>query len=133
MLSPKARKCLENFQAKSEILRREAVKILDELSLAERKIIAKTLYDAMKTDGKLEQDIFKSYVKVIDSKDMITDALVQIKSIPAYCYTKGQITLIANLQSMSQFLSPEEKVELKTHLGEDYVKLQNITGSLKKK
>ena len=133
MLSPKARKCLENFQAKSEILRREAVKILDELSLAERKIIAKTLYDAMKTDGKLEQDIFKSYVKVIDSKDMITDALVQIKSIPASCYTKGQITLIANLQSMSQFLSPEEKVELKTHLGEDYVKLQNITSSLKKK
>lgn len=132
MLSPKARKCLENFQAKSEILRREAVKILDELSLAERKIIAKTLYDAMKTDGKLEQDIFKSYVKVIDSKDMITDALVQIKSIPACCYTKGQITLIANLQSMSQFLSPGEKVELKTHLGEDYVKQQNITSSLKK-
>lgn len=132
ILSPKARICLENFQSKSEILRNEAVKILDELSLAERKIMAKTLYDAMKTDNKLDQDLFKSYTKVIDSKDMVTDAFVQIKSIPAPCYSKGQITMIANLQSMTQFLPPEEKVELETHLGEDYRRQQQLISRLKK-
>ena len=40
--------------------------------------------------------------------------------------------MIANLQSMTQFLPPEEKVELETHLGEDYRRQQQLISRLKK-
>lgn len=129
-ISPTARICLDKLLDKTEIHRTEAVEQLKDLSLAEHKNIAKVLYEKMKKEDKIDNDLFKSYLKVISRKDMMAEALSQLKSIPAQFYSKSQIAM---LDSITIFISDEEKAELKKYFGDEFGKQQNIINSLKKK
>lgn len=129
-ISPIARICLDKLLDKTEIHRTEAVEQLKDLSLAEHKNIAKVLYEKMKKEDKIDNDLFKSYLKVISRKDMMAEALSQLKSIPAQFYSKSQIAM---LDSITIFISDEEKAELKKYFGDEFGKQQNIINSLKKK
>lgn len=129
-ISPTARICLDKLLDKTEIHRTEAVDQLKELSLAEHKNIAKVLYEKMKKEDKIDNDLFKSYLKVISRKDMMAEALSQLKSIPVQFYSKPQIAM---LNSIMIFISDEEKAELEKYFGDEFGKQQNIINSLKKK
>lgn len=129
-ISPTARICLDKLLDKTEIHRTEAVEQLKDLSLAEHKNIAKVLYEKMKKEDKIDNDLFKSYLKVISRKDMMAEALSQLKSIPAQFYSKSQIAM---LDSIMIFISDEEKAELEKYFGDEFGKQQNIINSLKKK
>lgn len=129
-ISPTARICLDKLLDKTEIHRTEAVEQLKDLSLSEHKNIAKVLYEKMKKEDKIDNDLFKSYLKVISRKDMMAEALSQLKSIPAQFYSKSQIAM---LDSITIFISDEEKAELKKYFGDEFGKQQNIINSLKKK
>lgn len=129
-ISPTARICLDKLLDKTEIHRTEAVELLKDLSLAEHKNIAKVLYEKMKKEDKIDKDLFKSYLKVISRKDMMAEALSQLKSIPAQFYSKSQIAM---LDSITIFISDEEKAELEKYFGDEFGKQQNIIKSLKKK
>ena len=129
-ISPTAKVCLDKLLDKTEIHRTEAVEQLKDLSLAEHKNIAKVLYEKMKKEDKIDNDLFKSYVKVISRKDMMAEALSQLKSIPVQFYSKPQIAM---LNSIMIFISDEEKAELEKYFGDEFGKQQNIINSLKKK
>ena len=129
-MSPTARICLDKLLDKTEIHRTEAVEQLKDLSLAEHKNIAKVLYEKMKKEDKIDNDLFKSYVKVISRKDMMAEALSQLKSIPVQLYSKTQIAM---LDSITIFISDEEKAELEKYFGDEFGKQQNIINRLKKK
>lgn len=129
-MSPTARICLDKLLDKTEIHRTEAVEQLKDLSLAEHKNIAKVLYEKMKKEDKIDNDLFKSYLKVISRKDMMAEALSQLKSIPVQFYSKPQIAM---LDSITIFISDEEKAELEKYFGDEFGKQQNIINRLKKK
>mgnify|MGYP000039011243 FL=1 len=129
-ISPTARICLDKLLDKTEIHRTEAVDQLKELSLAEHKNIAKVLYEKMKKEDKIDNDLFKSYLKVISRKDMMAEALSQLKSIPVQFYSKAQIAM---LDAITIFISDEEKTELEKYFGYEFGKQQNIINRLKKK
>ena len=129
-ISPTARICLDKLLDKTEIHRTEAVEQLKDLSLAEHKTIAKVLYEKMKKENEIDNDLFKSYLKVISRKDMMAEAISQLKSIPVKFYSKAQIAM---LDSITKFISDEEKTELEKYFGEEFGKQQNIINSLKKK
>lgn len=129
-MSPTARICLDKLLDKTEIHRTEAVEQLKDLSLAEHKNIAKVLYEKMKKEDKIDNDLFKSYLKVISRKDMMAEALSQLKSIPVQFYSIPQIAM---LDSITIFISDEEKAELEKYFGNEFGKQQNIINSLKKK
>lgn len=103
---------------------------MKELSLAEHKNIAKVLYEKMKKEDKIDNDLFKSYLKVISRKDMMAEALSQLKSIPVQFYSKAQIAM---LDAITIFISDEEKTELEKYFGYEFGKQQNIINRLKKK
>ena len=98
--------------------------------MAEHKNIAKVLYEKMKKEDKIDNDLFKSYLKVISRKDMMAEALSQLKSIPVQFYSIQQIAM---LDSITIFISDEEKAELEKYFGNEFGKQQNIINSLKKK
>lgn len=129
-ISPAARICLDKLLDKTETHRIEAVEHLKELSLSERKTIANVLYEKMKKENEIDNDLFKSYLKVISRKDMMVDAIAQLKSIPVKFYSKAQIAM---LDSVIKFLSDEEKSELQKYFGDEFGKQQNLINSLKKK
>ena len=129
-ISPTARICLDKLLDKTEIHRTEAVEQLKDLSLAEHKNIAKVLYEKMKKEDKIDNDLFKSYLKVISRKDMMAEALSQLKSIPVQFYSIPQIAM---LDSITIFISDEEKAELEKYFGNEFGKQQNIINRLKKK
>ena len=76
-ISPTARICLDKLLDKTEIHRTEAVEQLKDLSLAEHKNIAKVLYEKMKKEDKIDNDLFKSYLKVDHSAQTVP--LVSLK------------------------------------------------------
>lgn len=121
-LSPIGQLCLDKLMAKTETNRKEAETYLKELSLMERKHIANTLFEQLKTEDKLDNELFKSYILVICYKDMITEAMLQIKSIPADKYSKAQKI---NLLKFADILSPEEKDSLKSYLGDNLEQIGN--------
>ena len=88
----------------------------------DRKHIANTLFEQMKIEDKIDNELFKSYVLVICNQDMTTEALLQIKSIPADKYTKGQKI---NLLKFVDILSPDEKESLKSYLGDNLEQIGN--------
>ena len=61
---------------------------------------------------------------------MMAEALSQLKSIPVQFYSKSQIAM---LDSITKFISDEEKAELEKYFGDEFGKQQNIINSLKKK
>lgn len=117
LLSPIGQLCLEKLMAKNETNRKEAEAFLKELSLMDRKHIANTLFEQLKTEDKLDNDLFKSYALVICHNDMITEALLQIKSIPSDRYSQAQKIY---LQNFADILSPEEKESLKSYFGDNF-------------
>ena len=117
LLSPIGQLCLEKLMAKNETNRKEAEAFLKELSLMDRKHIANTLFEQLKMEDKLDNDLFKSYALVICHNDMITEALLQIKSIPSDRYSQAQKIY---LQNFADILSPEEKESLKSYFGENF-------------
>lgn len=121
-LSPIGQLCLDKLMAKTETNRKEAETYLKELSLMERKHIANTLFEQLKTEDKLDNELFKSYILVICYKDMTTEAMLQIKSIPADKYSKAQKI---NLLKFADILSPEEKDSLKSYLGDNLEQIGN--------
>lgn len=129
-ISPTARKCLDKLLDKTEIHRAEAVDLLKDLSLAEHKTIAKVLHEKMKKENEIDNDLFKSYLKVISRKDMMAEAISQLKSIPVKFYSKAQIAM---LDSITKFISDEEKSELGKYFGDEFGKQQNIIKKLSKK
>ena len=116
--------------AKTETNRKGAETYLKELSLMERKHIANTLFEQLKTEDKLDNELIKSYVSVICFKDMITEAMLQIKSIPADKYSKAQKI---NLLKFADILSPEEKDSLKSYLGDNLEQIGNTLEYIKKR
>ena len=108
--------------AKNETNRKEAETFLKELSLMDRKHIANTLFEQLKIEDKLDNELFKSYVLVICNKDMTTEALLQIKSIPADRYSQAQKI---NLLKFAEILSPEEKESLKSYFGDNFGQIEN--------
>lgn len=129
-LSPIGQLCLDKLMAKTETNRKEAETYLKELSLMERKHIANTLFEQLKTEDKLDNELIKSYVSVICFKDMITEAMLQIKSIPADKYSKAQKI---NLLKFADILSPEEKDSLKSYLGDNLEQIGNTLEYIKKR
>lgn len=129
-ISPPARICLDKLLDKTEIHRTEAVELLKDLSLAEHKTIAKVLYEKMKKENDIDNDLFKSYLKVISRKDMMAETLSQLKSIPVQYYSKPQIAM---LDSITNFISDAEKSELEKYFGKEFGKQQDIINRLKKK
>lgn len=129
-ISTTARICLEKLLDKTEIHRTEAVELLKGLSLAEHKTIAKVLHEKMKKEKEIDNDLFKSYLKVISRKNMMAEALSQLKSIPVQFYSKPQIAM---LDSITKFISDEEKSELEKYFGEEFGNQQNIIKKLSKK
>ena len=129
-LSPIGQLCLDKLMAKTETNRKEAETYLKELSLMERKHIANTLFEQLKTEDKLDNELIKSYVSVICFKDMITEAMLQIKSIPADKYSKAQKN---NLLKFADILSPEEKDSLKSYLGDNLEQIGNTLEYIKKR
>ncbi len=121
-LSPIGQLCLERLMAKNETNRKEAEEFLKDLSLMDRKHIANTLFEQMKIEDKIDNELFKSYVLVICNQYMTTEALLQIKSIPADKYTKGQKI---NLLKFVDILSPDEKESLKSYLGDNLEQIGN--------
>jgi len=117
LLSPIGQLCLEKLMAKNETNRKEAEAFLKELSLMDRKHIANTLFEQLKMEDKLDNDLFKSYALVICHNDMITEALLQIKSIPSDRYSQAQKIY---LQNFADILSPEEKESLKSYFGDNF-------------
>ena len=117
LLSPIGQLCLEKLMAKNETNRKEAEAFLKELSLMDRKHIANTLFEQLKMEDKLDNDLFKSYALVICHNDMITEALLQIKSIPSDRYSQAQKIY---LQKFADILSPEEKESLKSYFGDNF-------------
>lgn len=117
LLSPIGQLCLEKLMAKNETNRKEAEAFLKELSLMDRKHIANTLFEQLKVEDKLDNDLFKSYALVICHNDMITEALHQIKSIPSDRYSQAQKIY---LQNFADILSPEEKESLKSYFGDNF-------------
>lgn len=117
LLSPIGQLCLEKLMAKNETNRKEAEAFLKELSLMDRKHIANTLFERLKMEDKLDNDLFKSYALVICHNDMITEALLQIKSIPSDRYSQAQKIY---LQNFVDILSPEEKESLKSYFGDNF-------------
>lgn len=117
LLSPIGQLCLEKLMAKNETNRKEAEAFLKELSLMDRKHIANTLFERLKMEDKLDNDLFKSYALVICHNDMITEALLQIKSIPSDRYSQAQKIY---LQNFADILSPEEKESLKSYFGDNF-------------
>ena len=117
LLSPIGQLCLEKLMAKNETNRKEAEAFLKELSLMDRKHIANTLFEQLKMEDKLDNDLFKSYALVICHNDMITEALLQIKSIPSDRYSQVQKIY---LQNFADILSPEEKESLKSYFGDNF-------------
>lgn len=117
LLSPIGQLCLEKLMAKNETNRKEAEAFLKELSLMDRKHIANTLFGQLKMEDKLDNDLFKSYALVICHNDMITEALLQIKSIPSDRYSQAQKIY---LQNFADILSPEEKESLKSYFGDNF-------------
>lgn len=117
LLSPIGQLCLEKLMAKNETNRKEAEAFLKELSLMDRKHIANTLFEQLKMEDKLDNDLFKSYALVICHNDMITEALLQIKSIPSDRYSQAQKIY---LQNFADILSPEEKESLKSYFGDKF-------------
>lgn len=120
LLSPIGQLCLEKLMAKNETNRKEAEAFLKELSLMDRKHIANTLFEQLKMEDKLDNDLFKSYALVICHNDMITEALLQIKSIPSDRYSQAQKIY---LQNFADILSPEEKESLKSYFGDNFGQL----------
>lgn len=129
-LTPKGQLCLEKLMAKNETSRIDAKEMLKDLYLMDRKHIANTLFDQMKSEDKLDNDLFKSYVLVICSKDMINDALHQIKSIPAEKYDQAQKV---NLQKFVDILSPEERNIITEYLGDDFTQMRNALNNIIKR
>lgn len=129
-LSPIGQLCLDKLMAKTETNRKEAETYLKELSLMERKHIANTLFEQLKTEDKLDNELIKSYVSVICFKDMITEAMLQIKSIPADKYSKAQKI---HLLKFADILSPEEKDSLKSYLGDNLEQIGNTLEYIKKR
>lgn len=117
LLSPIGQLCLEKLMAKNETNRKEAEAFLKELSLMDRKHIANTLFEQLKMEDKLDNDLFKSYALVICHNDMITEALLQIKSIPSDRYSQAQKIY---LQNFADILSPEEKESLESYFGDNF-------------
>lgn len=129
-ISPRAKICLDKLLDKTDTHRAEAVELLKYLSLAERKNIAEVLYEKMKKEDNIDNDLFKSYLKVISGKDMMVEAIIQLKSIPVKFYSKAQIAM---LDSITKFISDEEKSELEKYFGDEFGKQQNIIKKLTKK
>ena len=116
--------------AKNETNRKEAEAFLKELSLMDRKHIANTLFEQLKMEDKLDNDLFKSYALVICHNDMITEALLQIKSIPSDRYSQAQKIY---LQNFADILSPEEKESLKSYFGDNFGQIGKTLENIIKK
>lgn len=82
--------------SKSDFKRTEAGKLIVNLSIGDRKYIAQSLYEQMKKDDIIDIELFKSYLVVVVSKDMVTDTIQQLKSIPARCFTKAHFIQLHN-------------------------------------
>lgn len=130
LLSPIGQLCLEKLMAKNETNRKEAEAFLKELSLMDRKHIANTLFEQLKMEDKLDNDLFKSYALVICHNDMITEALLQIKSIPSDRYSQAQKIY---LQNFADILSPEEKESLKSYFGDNFGQIGKTLENIIKK
>lgn len=96
----------------------------------DRKQIANTLFEQLKIEDKLDNELFKSYALVISNKDMTTEALLQIKSIPADRYSQAQKI---NLLKFANILPPEEKVKLKSYFGDNFGQIGNTLENIVKK
>lgn len=130
LLSPIGQLCLEKLMAKNETNRKEAEAYLKELSLMDRKHIANTLFERLKMEDKLDNDLFKSYALVICHNDMIAEALLQIKSIPSDRYSQAQKIY---LQNFADILSPEEKESLESYFGDNFGQIRKTFEHIIKK
>lgn len=129
-LTPNGRKCLDLLVSKSDLKRNEAGKLIVNLSIGDRKYIAQSLYEQMKVDDKVDIKLFKSYLVVVARKDMVADTILQLKSIPAKCFTNAHFI---QLHNFLEFLSPEEMETLREHLGDGLATEHNIIKNLQRK
>ena len=84
----------------------------------------------MKVDDKVDIKLFKSYLVVVARKDMVADTILQLKSIPAKCFTNAHFI---QLHNFLEFLSPEEMETLREHLGDGLATEHNIIKNLQRK
>lgn len=129
-LTPKGRVCLDMLVSKSDFKRTEAGKLIVNLSIGDRKYIAQSLYEQMKKDDIIDIELFKSYLVVVVSKDMVTDTIQQLKSIPARCFTKAHFIQLHNFLNL---LSPEEMEAMKEHFGNNLVSENEMIKNLQRK
>lgn len=129
-LTPKGRVCLDMLVSKSDFKRTEAGKLIVNLSIGDRKYIAQSLYEQMKKDDIIDVELFKSYLVVVVSKDMVTDTIQQLKSIPARCFTKAHFIQLHNFLNL---LSPEEMEAMKEHFGNNLVSENEMIKNLQRK
>lgn len=127
-LSPDGKRCFEHLIDLTDKSREEGLKEIDRLSLAERKYISIKIFEQMRSEDQIDIKKFKSYVGVVSSVDLKSEALAQLKSIPVCRYTTemvGQLTKFKNI------LDESEQEELNTYIGKNEV-LQKTTAALNK-
>lgn len=129
-LTPKGRVCLDKLVSKTDTERSEAGKLIPELSHTDRKYIAQSIYEQIKEDDKIDIELFKSYLVVVARKDMVMDTILQLKSIPAKCFTNAHLI---QLHKFLEFLSPEEMKVMKEHFGDNLESGNKIIKSLQRK
>lgn len=129
-LTPKGRVCLDKLVSKTDTERSEAGKLIPELSHTDRKYIAQSIYEQIKEDDKINIELFKSYLVVVARKDMVMDTILQLKSIPAKCFTNAHLI---QLHKFLEFLSPEEMEVMKEHFGDKLESGNKIIKSLQRK
>lgn len=129
-LTPDGQICLDKLMSKTDSNRNEAERMLNDLSLMDRKQIANTIFEQMKSEEELDKELLKSYVLVISYKDMVTEALTQIQSISAKRYSNAQIV---EMQKFTKVLSPEELNVMKTYFGERFDQTSKTVSGLRRK
>lgn len=120
-LSPDGKRCFEHLIDLTDKSREEGLKKIDQLSLAERKYIAIKIFEQMRSEDQIDIKKFKSYIGVVSTMDLKSEALAQLKSIPVNRYTTE---MVGQLTKFNNILNQSEQEELNTYIGKNEVLLK---------
>ena len=136
MISPQANLCLENLLGNTDTTLEKGIELFDTLADTEQVLVTERICEEMMRGDEIGTDIFKAYVGVIQTTQMLPNACEYIKKIPCGRYNKG---LIGQMTSLFGKLSTTQKEDIElylkqnTEIAKSIDMVKNILNKAKKK